>query len=125
VKKSSFNVYLTGAALGIFLFVGIVISTIWSPSIWDDKNQWLVRLAFYSVGLFFVLASSNWRFRTRSRLWIVLGALVAVHTVVVLTFINRIRNLSGRGYITILFVEVFVGLLVLDRTLHGSDEDVE
>jgi drug/metabolite transporter (DMT)-like permease len=124
-KQSSVNDYLIGTVLGIVLVVAVVVSTIWTPSIWADENRWWMRLCFYSVSLFAVLLSSNWRFRRRSRLWIVLAILAAVHTAVVLSFINQIRNLSGRSIaVAILFIEAFIGLLVLDRALHSSDEDV-
>jgi hypothetical protein len=125
-KNSSVNDYLIGAVLGIVLVVAVVVSTIWTPSIWAGENRWLMRLCFYSVSLFAVLLFSNWRFRRRSRLWIVLAILATVHTAVALRFVNQIRNLSGRSIaVAILFIEVFVGLLVLDRALRSPDEDAE
>ena len=125
-RESSVNEYLIGALLGIVLVLAVVVSKVWVPSVWAGQNQWLMRLCFYRVGLFAVLLSTNWRFRRRLRLWIVLAVLATVHTVVVIKFINQIHNLSSPSIaVLISFFEAFVGLFVLDRALHGPDDDAQ
>ena len=118
------NVYVVGVALGVLLGGTIVVSTIWFPSMWDEKNQWLIRLLFFTAGLFFVLISTNWRFRSHTRLWVALGILGMVNAVFVVGFINQVRQLTVRHYMVILFVETFAGLLVLNRVLRGVDDDI-
>ena len=122
--KPAPSVYVVGVALGVLWCGAIVVSTIWLPSMWDKNNQWLIRLLFFTAGLFFVLISTNWRFRNHARLWVSLGILGIVDALFVVGFISQVRRLTVRHYMVILFVETFAGLLVLSRVLRDVDDDI-
>jgi hypothetical protein len=114
--------YFVGIGLGLLLGVSIVVTSIWMPSVWAKENQWLVRLFFFSAGLFSILIGTNWRFRNRRRLWIAISILVTINSILILEFINQVRELTIRQYMLILFVETFVGIIALTKVLDGSDE---
>jgi hypothetical protein len=116
--------YAAGVALGILLCGAEVASTIWFPSMWNDQNLWLVRLLFFTAGLFFVLVSSNWRYRACLRFWITIAILGMVHGLLILGLIDKLHQTKARILIPLLFVETFVGLLVLNLVLRGVNEEI-
>jgi phosphatidylserine synthase len=117
--------YFIGMALGLLLCASIVTTVIWLPSIWRKENEWLVRLIFFTTSLFFVLISTNWRFRNHPKLWIAIAILALVHAILIIRFMDRVRELRVRDYAVILFVETFLGGLVVNKTLDGPQEDPE
>jgi hypothetical protein len=117
--RSLSNPYVAGGAIGFLMAFGIILFAIWIPSLGDERSKWWLNLAFFSVCTFSILISGNWRHRRRSRFWWSVAILAGIHLAATLLFINQVRLLTVRGYVGILFLEVFFGSLFVSSFVDG------
>ena len=92
--KLTSHPWLLGALLGSCLLAFLFVTAIWVPWIWSQKNEWLMRLVFFSVIYLAVLISMYWNLRKRLRLWVSLAVLVLANVTCVLIFNQSVRQMG-------------------------------
>jgi len=108
------NPYLIGFLIAAVLAGAVIASAVWAPGFWNPGSDWWIELLLISAGIFGILLSRYWRYRTQVRFWAAIALIVACNTVLVVIFIDRVRHFVTGSYVPIIFGEVVVSFLFLD-----------
>lgn len=111
--KASVSPYAVGLVVGLLIAAGIFIVVVYFPWLVAEKNRWWGDFVFFTVFLFFVVLSRNWRFHKEPKFWLIIVLSALVHTTVVLPFTRYVHRLAVLPYATVMFLEIVAIELIL------------
>jgi hypothetical protein len=119
VQTASYRPYAWGALSALLLAVVLFVMLLWFPSVgaaWD-RNDRLVRDAWFTTAFLGCLIYRLWHWRRRVAFWLAMSALLVLHTLGLLFYSKHVHPLLGWQWVVLVFIESALIIFFLEWSM--------